>query len=126
MTISSKNATLEIARSIMDQALSAPQAIEIRFYDDQEGGEANGKRTAQRWATRIFQARASMRRLQIRMASPQDLISSGLTSNAVDPEAVRTVYDTLYTETRRETAERPCWVLRIAQADMAGLNLTVL
>lgn len=127
MTIGSQNATLAVARDLMDKTLAAPsQALELRFYDDDEGGAVNGKRHTRAWALRIYQARSAMRKAQARIARPEDLISSGLTRDAVDPEAVRTAYDTLYTEAFREEAPRPCWVLRIAKANSSGLNLTLL
>lgn len=130
MTIGSQNANLSIARSLMDQVLSAPaQAIEVRFFDDEEGSEALSKKRARAWAVRVYQARQAMRRAMVRMANPADLISSGLTRDAVDPEAARTAYDSLYTETYREDAPaRPAWVLRIAKANLAasGLNITAL
>lgn len=112
---------IALARELADKALAAPNGIRKTFLDAEHDGADGAKREANRWRTRIYQARAGLRRTMYRMANPNDVISGIVAEKAADPDVVRTAYDPLTCDVDR-AAEPPGWTLTVRRVTAADLG----
>lgn len=120
---SAATAVMTVARSIMDRALAAPNGIKLYFPDADHGGSENAKQLARTWTSRMYSVRSYARKVQERMANPNDVIN-GMTSNATDPDVFRTAYDAISCDILRDATHEagPRWVLNIAKVTLEDLN----
>lgn len=127
MTVAAANGAMARAREVLNRALAAPNGLRMDFLDaTYPAGAREARRDVSRWQMRFYQARTAMRRVQVRMAAPDDILR-GLTSNAVDPDAVVTAYYKLYFTVERN-GDDTGWILYIrnAEREADGLNITEL
>lgn len=142
MTTSTANEATALMRDAMDKALSAPTGVRLTFPDAKYGGPDAAKAEAERWAKRLFTARADMRRMIARSVADSNGNAGSMTveqmMRAVPPDAWRTPYDALFTSIVRipEDATAPDasphplanagWWLTILKADASALMMEII
>lgn len=117
----SPNEAVAIMRAAMDTALSSPTGVRTSFPDALHGGRESGFRVAKAWRQRMYTARANMRRLQAKAEARSDVSIISNQGLAVEPDAYRTAYDTLFGDISRNEADDG-WVLSICKADATTLG----
>ncbi len=146
MTTSTANEATALMRDAMDKALSAPTGVRLTFPDSKYGGPDAAKAEAERWAKRLFTARADMRRMIARSVADAEGGVGDKTveamMRAVPPDAWRTPYDALFTSIVRIPADatvtgqtQPAdphplanagWWLTILKADASALMMEII